>query len=125
MAEKEDHQIGGQVVCPLVRPVLPAGRACIDRLQIAREQPCLAATRAAGFQSQQHRPAGVPGVGGKTLKIGHGAVITAAQPRCMAFHRHQLFTGIPTSWYRSEEHTSELQSLMRLSYAVFCLKKKT
>src|SRR3546814_1093127 len=31
-------------------------------------------------------------------------------------------------WYehdRSEEHTSELQSLMRTSYAVFCLKKKT
>src|SRR3546814_8981483 len=30
--------------------------------------------------------------------------------------------GIPTA--RSEEHTSELQSLMRISYAVFCLKKK-
>src|SRR3546814_3217088 len=30
-------------------------------------------------------------------------------------HRHR---------YRSEEHTSELQSLMRISYAVFCLKKK-
>src|SRR3546814_4232457 len=29
----------------------------------------------------------------------------------------------PRSW-RSEEHTSELQSLMRTSYAVFCLKKK-
>src|SRR3546814_7561890 len=28
------------------------------------------------------------------------------------------------SGYRSEEHTSELQSLMRISYAVFCLKKK-
>src|SRR3546814_10321780 len=28
------------------------------------------------------------------------------------------------SSYRSEEHTSELQSLMRISYAVFCLKKK-
>src|SRR3546814_4488428 len=28
------------------------------------------------------------------------------------------------SWSRSEEHTSELQSLMRISYAVFCLKKK-
>src|SRR3546814_9982382 len=27
-------------------------------------------------------------------------------------------------WIRSEEHTSELQSLMRISYAVFCLKKK-
>src|SRR3546814_4878678 len=37
----------------------------------------------------------------------------------------------PSFWYfgscpeiRSEEHTSELQSLMRISYAVFCLKKK-
>src|SRR3546814_3414870 len=33
--------------------------------------------------------------------------------------------GDPTVAYeRSEEHTSELQSLMRISYAVFCLKKK-
>src|SRR3546814_3101189 len=32
------------------------------------------------------------------------------------------FTGGPIT--RSEEHTSELQSLMRISYAVFCLKKK-
>src|SRR3546814_6034853 len=30
---------------------------------------------------------------------------------------------VPVLW-RSEEHTSELQSLMRISYAVFCLKKK-
>src|SRR3546814_5316049 len=30
----------------------------------------------------------------------------------------------PTWLLRSEEHTSELQSLMRISYAVFCLKKK-
>src|SRR3546814_4924748 len=35
--------------------------------------------------------------------------------RCLA--------GVPQR--RSEEHTSELQSLMRISYAVFCLKKKT
>src|SRR3546814_4228346 len=34
-----------------------------------------------------------------------------------------LAAGIWTA--RSEEHTSELQSLMRISYAVFCLKKKT
>src|SRR3546814_6603038 len=32
------------------------------------------------------------------------------------------FIGVPVT--RSEEHTSELQSLMRISYAVFCLKKK-
>src|SRR3546814_7876532 len=31
----------------------------------------------------------------------------------------------PEQRRRSEEHTSELQSLMRISYAVFCLKKKT
>src|SRR3546814_10794032 len=40
-----------------------------------------------------------------------------------------LFVGVPNRrvfWKdRSEEHTSELQSLIRLSYAVFCLKKKT
>src|SRR3546814_7556700 len=33
--------------------------------------------------------------------------------------------GSPLAAMRSEEHTSELQSLMRISYAVFCLKKKT
>src|SRR3546814_4128440 len=32
--------------------------------------------------------------------------------------------GEPKAQLRSEEHTSELQSLMRISYAVFCLKKK-
>src|SRR3546814_7143111 len=34
----------------------------------------------------------------------------------------ELTSGV---YFRSEEHTSELQSLMRLSYAVFCLQKKT
>src|SRR3546814_9134312 len=33
--------------------------------------------------------------------------------------------GVEHDLERSEEHTSELQSLMRISYAVFCLKKKT
>src|SRR3546814_4705279 len=43
------------------------------------------------------------------------------------FRRGYLF-GYPAGGRekrRSEEHTSELQSLMRISYAVFCLKKKT
>src|SRR3546814_2629612 len=40
-------------------------------------------------------------------------------------HRHTLMTMIAYAFLqRSEEHTSELQSLMRISYAVFCLKKK-
>src|SRR3546814_1752799 len=40
-----------------------------------------------------------------------------------AQRRHSRTQGRPLG--RSEEHTSELQSLMRISYAVFCLKKKT
>src|SRR3546814_10531869 len=38
--------------------------------------------------------------------------------------RHPDGAGIGGGAGRSEEHTSELQSLMRISYAVFCLKKK-
>src|SRR3546814_5819952 len=42
-----------------------------------------------------------------------------------SFHLHGfLFGSDATSAGRSEEHTSELQSLMRISYAVFCLKNK-
>src|SRR3546814_3907805 len=37
---------------------------------------------------------------------------------------HALARKLNESELRSEEHTSELQSLMRISYAVFCLKKK-
>src|SRR3546814_1006014 len=47
----------------------------------------------------------------------------------IAFHHpgmfHHLFVCRNIDFLRSEEHTSELQSLMRISYAVFCLKKKT
>src|SRR3546814_1555049 len=39
--------------------------------------------------------------------------------------RTGLMDAVRASRERSEEHTSELQSLMRISYAVFCLKKKT
>src|SRR3546814_11902676 len=41
-----------------------------------------------------------------------------------AFAAASKHTGQPSVILRSEEHTSELQSLMRISYAVFCLKKK-
>src|SRR3546814_1276079 len=41
-----------------------------------------------------------------------------------AEHRRAVDQMIAAPHRRSEEHTSELQSLMRISYAVFCLKKK-
>src|SRR3546814_6670223 len=43
----------------------------------------------------------------------------------MAAIVHQMIGGLRASMGRSEENTSELQSLMRISYAVFCLNKKT
>src|SRR3546814_14761727 len=51
--------------------------------------------------------AGMDVVAAETLTLRPGA-------------RHAVATGFA----RSEEHTSELQSLMRISYSVFCLKKK-
>src|SRR3546814_16372691 len=51
-----------------------------------------------------------------------------AWPSCpirpSAIHRVAGSTAFAARSRRSEEHTSELQSLMRISYAVFCLKKK-
>src|SRR3546814_8416787 len=47
-----------------------------------------------------------------------GMSMTNASPLVTPTHSAERLLG------RSEEHTSELQSLMRISYAVFCLKKK-
>src|SRR3546814_9732032 len=47
-----------------------------------------------------------------------------SQFRPVELRRCQDGRGRPDEFARSEEHTSELQSLMRISYAVFCLKKK-
>src|SRR3546814_8830230 len=84
----------------------------------------------------------------RTCDSGEGRSIGAPQPHrdvaaCwsgLVAHRHSVATACPhvrlsSGWGgkpcgagrhrpRSEEHTSELQSLMRISYAVFCLKKK-
>src|SRR3546814_8774514 len=52
---------------------------------------------------------------GSDAGVGNGATRAAGLDRRAGGCRYAL---------RSEEHTSELQSLMRISYAVFCLKKK-
>src|SRR3546814_10170202 len=54
----------------------------------------------------------------RSFRRGPGQAQHAPWPRCRRYHHH-------AAQGRSEEHTSELQSLMRISYAVFCLKKKT
>src|SRR3546814_6382778 len=45
-------------------------------------------------------------------------------PTLILWGRHDRLIDVSCVSVRSEEHTSELQSLMRISYAVFCLKKK-
>src|SRR3546814_9953932 len=53
---------------------------------------------------------------------GRGALCAAVRA---AARQSGCLSRISQKKPRSEEHTSELQSLMRISYAVFCLKKKT
>src|SRR3546814_6990512 len=68
-----------------------------------------------------------PRITGKVLELPAIVKALANCPRNPLYHILTHRTGPPCSnngRYRSEEHTSELQSLMRISYAVFCLKKK-
>src|SRR3546814_5773275 len=59
-------------------------------------------------------------------QVAGAAGVFGLQSGCPPCQRAGIVTVCrdPTA-QRSEEHTSELQSLMRISYAVFCLKKKT
>src|SRR3546814_3927631 len=98
--------------------------------------------RAAGRNQvvdQQHARAFVNGVGMNFDRIGSIfkiVFLADGLPRQLALlaHRHETKSELmgnrtteneATRFDRSEEHTSELQSLMRISYAVFCLKKQT
>src|SRR3546814_1734460 len=58
-----------------------------------------------------------------SVRVGHHVLLTAVAAPLLVWGLPRLrLRG--TAALRSEEHTSELQSLMRISYAVFCLKKK-
>src|SRR3546814_9678264 len=68
-----------------------------------------------------HAVLGENGAGKSTLiKIAAG-VVTPSAGRLMLEGRTVRFAG-PQDAHRSEEHTTELQSLMPISYALFCLK---
>src|SRR3546814_3833489 len=57
-------------------------------------------------------------------RVGAARAANAAGCTCSSSTRACFATALPGSTRRLEEHTSELQSLMRIPYAVFCLKKK-
>src|SRR3546814_4642415 len=70
-----------------------------------------------------HVPKALKGVAVFSFRKLCGEARGAADYLAVARQFHSvILVGIPRM--RSEEHTSELQSLMRISYAVFCLKKK-
>src|SRR3546814_2221773 len=63
----------------------------------------------------------------RVAELTHETGILAVENDIYAQYVHVILSGRPIAFntQRSEEHKSELQSLMRISYAVFCLKKKT
>src|SRR3546814_2278519 len=65
------------------------------------------------------------GVAGSLIHIGSQMGHVGAPNRSLYCASKWALEGMNKAIARSEEHTSELQSLMRISYAVFCLKKKT
>src|SRR3546814_4521142 len=76
--------------------------------------------RAAGARDAGKAPRDAAALPGATASPG--SLAPTIRIRCVmrsSFRPHQVGAA-----RRSEEHTSELQSLMRISYAVFCLKKK-
>src|SRR3546814_1025659 len=72
-----------------------------------------------GKTRNPHNPAHTPG----GSSSGSAAAVACGMIP-LAVGTQTLGSVIRPASYRSEEHTSELQSLMRNSYAVFCLKKK-
>src|SRR3546814_8885586 len=69
------------------------------------------------IQALGHVAADVAGRDRQTVELAHRVVLDPLHPVAQTADRRVVRE-------RSEEHTSELQSLMRISYAVFCLKKK-
>src|SRR3546814_9666118 len=84
------------------------------RADLLREHPLLAGRRQARRRQS---------VGRRRDDARMDTVEPAAVPSVQRTAAYRLIK--PRSLPRSEEHTSELQSLMRISYAVFCLKKHT
>src|SRR3546814_3948605 len=85
------------------------------------------------FTSLQHDSVSGPAALGDAVVLKTGANVSFDQIFLKPFTRRKM-RNLVKKWgqeanldeeERSEEHTSELQSLMRISYAVFCLKKKT
>src|SRR3546814_8976838 len=99
-----------------MRGLLPRGTGLVDfilQLQHGRHIPAEDVISAMQEAEAEMLSEGIVAVG----DIANSAVSVPVKQKSRLLY-HTFFE------LRSEEHTSELQSLMRISYAVFCLKKK-
>src|SRR3546814_6242546 len=104
------HEVGSAVSDPSVAGV------------VAADGDDAIAHRAVDFATTQHDHTLAAGIHHPNER----SILQAGQAHELApARKHDLVRAVDTAAaQRSEEHTSELQSLMRISYAVFCLKKK-
>src|SRR3546814_3814653 len=115
---------GAAVSCSIQPVLLPAKRDRGDDTE-DRCPRCAATLAVQRLLRQPLLPAdphlrGHDGQAGRRRRRVEARVEASAQGTDSRF----IVTNLTGSPERSEEHTSELQSLMRISYAVFCLKKK-
>src|SRR3546814_3592956 len=92
----------------------------------ARELPTTAALECSGEMHADRDSEQSSDVSDQDVPHNHGGCAGHCLFTPVSGTSHDLSCGVPAKFCfaRSEEHTSELQSLMRISYAVFCLKKK-
>src|SRR3546814_7564939 len=102
--------------------------ACLQELKSADETFPAADIEAAGYGAVWHGQKGFNGVAilarGTEPKLRRMGLPGDPDDTHSRYIEAEVGGIVAASIYRSEEHTSELQSLMRISYAVFCLKKQ-
>src|SRR3546814_3383523 len=90
-----------------------------------RSRPVETSPQFTGSWQCPARTGAIGGLAGGAGRTGQCDRVSRFWPCLPGFARRQRHgSGRKSAAERSEEHTSELQSLMRISYAVFCLKKK-
>src|SRR3546814_2674434 len=92
-----------------------ASNDCAAMSGAADDKPGRALLQTWGTAARRHPVGGLGSIGEMLIEHNHGFGQGRGSNSECSFNQAHL---------RSEEHTSELQSLMRISYAVFCLKKK-
>src|SRR3546814_2943764 len=133
MVERAQHRIGREAAQSAQRAVFHRIAKVAQQRRLPPDRDIDARWRAGIERLAEISGAGLFHLDGRDVARCHDPVHdlhaacrsdTAWRAFAAAFDRAELHGEARHLRHRSEEHTSELQSLMRISYAVFCLKKK-